>query len=149
MSNYRYPTKRTGTGTRTKPRPPVPADHPITATQARVLVHLYVDDGKLPYELYPVISPHGRFNTEKDYGNTKGGPSRTEYAVNMYMGRMESRGWVRRYGYLDKLAPPDSRGKWVLTNAGIAMVESAHLLAVSGLTKRPVRHPKRRPTSPE
>jgi len=85
----------------------------MTITEMRVRAFL-AEKPRFPYELYPVISPAGRFNTETDYGSTKGGPSRTEYAVNNYMGKLAKKGWVRRYYARDTNCPESLRGKWVL-----------------------------------
>jgi hypothetical protein len=117
---------------------------PPSQAQARVLLHLYTAGPKLPYELYPIVSPTGRFNTDTDHGSSKGGPSRTEFAVNCFLGRMNARGWVFRYGYLDKLAPADKRGKWLLTPAGELLVETELTRAIAlGVVPGPDKKQKR------
>ena len=87
----------------------------MTHTQRAVLTRL-MSGGMYPDDLYPVIFPNGRFNTDTDHGSTKGGPSRREYAVAMYLGRLGP--LVRRYAYLDKHAHESLRGKWVITKEG-------------------------------
>ncbi len=89
----------------------------MTDTQFRVMLALK-QGARLPHELYPVISPGGRFNKDIDTGSSKGGPSRTEYAANMYMGRLEKLGWCQRFAYLDKKCPMELCGKWVITPVG-------------------------------
>lgn len=89
----------------------------ITETQRRVLASLQ-GGGLFPHELYPIISPGGRFNTDVDTGSSKGGPSRMEYAANMYMGRLEKQGFVCRFAYLDETCQYEMRGKWMLNADG-------------------------------
>lgn len=74
------------------------------------------DSPHYPDELYPIIFSCGRFNSVKDHGSSKGGPSKREYAVNMYMGRLAKKGLVSREPYLshgNKLA-----GQWYITGKG-------------------------------
>ena len=66
------------------------------------------------------MSPTGRFNTERDHGSAKGGPSRREYAVNNYLGKLEKKGFVMRRSYHD--TAPDA-GKWRITKAGLSALE--------------------------
>ncbi len=84
----------------------------MTITEMRVLAFL-AEKPRFPYELYAVISPNGRFNTEYDCGSPKGGPSRTEYAANNYMGKLAKKGLARRYQHRDMDCPEAYRGKWV------------------------------------
>lgn len=89
----------------------------MTATQTRVLKYLQ-NAPAFPDELYPIVSPSGRFNTQRDMGSSKGGPSKREYAVNNYMGKLQALGWVRRYAYLEHSAPEHLKGKWCITPPG-------------------------------
>jgi hypothetical protein len=104
----------------------------MTKTQRTVLTRL-MSGGAYPDDLYPVIFPSGRFNTDIDTGSSKGGPSRREYAVAMYMGRLGP--LVYRYGFLDKLAHESVRGRWVITAQGRqALARGYYSVRVKGKT---------------
>lgn len=94
----------------------------MTVTQYRVLLTL-IDAPQYPNDLYPVVSPRGRHNTDVDHGSSKGGPSRRECVVNWYLGKMQQTGWVHRYGYANTLVPGELRGKWMITDEGRRAME--------------------------
>lgn len=87
----------------------------MTPTEIRVLDMLR-SSPQYPDDLYPAVSPTGRFNTERDHGSAKGGPGRREYAANNYLGKLEKKGFVVRRSYHD--TAPDA-GKWRITQAGL------------------------------
>lgn len=42
----------------------------------------------LHHKLYPILFPNGRFNKDRDWGSSKGGPSRVQCAVNWHLGKL-------------------------------------------------------------
>ncbi len=96
----------------------------MTATQARVLKYLK-NAPSFPVELYPVVSPDG---TCSERGPSRGGPTKREYSVNNYMGKLQAKGWVRRHAYLDQDAPEHLKGKWSITVDGLrALINATRL----------------------
>lgn len=91
----------------------------LTPFQRRTLTTL-LDNGPMePYALYKHMFPTGTFITSKDTGSSKGGPSRTECAVNWHMGKLERLGgWVHRYPMNDRRYG----GRWKITEKGREML---------------------------
>ncbi len=66
-----------------------------TSSPLRAALLALLDGDKMPHELYAPMFPSGRFNIDVDCGSSKGGPSRSECAVNWYLGK-HARDLVRR-----------------------------------------------------
>lgn len=94
----------------------------LTDFQRRALRALdEAGSGGLDHEdLYPILFPTGRFNTQVDRGSTKGGPSRVQCAVNWHLSKL--RPWVRRN--MERLSYKGREEtffrNWVITSEGRA-----------------------------
>lgn len=67
-------------------------------------------EGLLHEKLYPIMFPNGRFNKERDYGSSKGGPSGVQCAVNWHLGK---------FGELVRRQRHDRGLGWEITGAGL------------------------------
>jgi len=65
----------------------------MTNLQFEVLQFLQGANARSCEEIFRKLWSEHRFNT-CDCGNSKGGPSRIQYVVNNYMGKLRKKGWV-------------------------------------------------------
>ncbi len=65
----------------------------MTELQFRALQFLQGATARSCEEIFRKLWPTHRFNT-LDTGNSKGGPSRMQFVVNHYMGKLKKKGWV-------------------------------------------------------
>jgi hypothetical protein len=108
----------------------------MTETQYHVLMFCHRHEFVAAYAIYPVMCPNGQFLHRRDHGSAKGGPSRTEYAVNNYMGKLIRRGWVeKRYGWDRVLFADGTPGGFSLTPAGVEALRTHWWSRQRGKTK--------------
>jgi len=65
----------------------------MTDLQFRALQFLQGANDRSCEEIFRKLWSQHRFNT-LDTGNSKGGPSRIQFVVNHYMGKLRKKGWV-------------------------------------------------------
>lgn len=106
----------------TSDTPNIPKSCLLTMFQVRALRVLRDagHEGAWHEDLYPKLFPRGKFNTQRDSGSVKGGPSRVQCAVTWTLAkRLGGRGWAT-----NSARSFDDRGcqRWRITADGLKVL---------------------------